>query len=468
MKQTRRKFLACSGAGVLGILAGGGSYAGTRPSIEEKKRLARDVSNDKIFDVIVVGGGPSGCAAAAAAAREGAKTLLIEAMGVLGGMGTAGMVPSWTPFSDGEKLIYKGLAEKIFLESKKGVPHVPANRLDWVPIHTEYLKIVYDRLMKEYGVKVLFFSRLATVEMGSAGIIDAITIANKAGLNAYKASIYVDCTGDGDLATWAGANVFKGNQNGDMQMPSFCFSFANVNEEAFRKSPSLHYTNPNSLIYKILESNEFPLIIDNHVVNPMVSPGVVQFNIGHLKGLNPLDPDDLTEAMFRGRQMVVQYHEALKKYIPEVYGQSSIASTCSLLSVRETRRIEGDYIFSVEDWLARRDFDDSIGRNNYYIDIHIGAAMNDERYAHYKKGETHGIPYRILTPKGRKNLLVGGRCVSTDAIAFGSLRVMPACIVTGEAAGLAAAIAAKQANHDTHKVDTQHLRKRLKEEGQLI
>jgi len=463
----RRKFVRNTGLiGLAASLPGVSAYTETYE--KGNFSLKKKISVDDQWDVIVVGGGPSGCAAAVAAAREGAKTLLIEAMGMLGGMGTAGMVPSWTPMTDGEKIIYKGLAEKVFLESKKGVPQVADTQMNWVPIHTEYLKTVYDRLVASYGVKVLFFSRPVTVEMNRKGVVDALTVVNKAGLTAYKAKVYVDCTGDGDIATWAGANVFVGNQNGETQMPSFCFALSNVDVEAFDKSPSLHYTNPNSLIYKIVESGEYPLIIDNHVVNPMVSPGVVQFNIGHLKGLDPLDPDDLTEAMFRGRQMVVQYHEMLKKYVPEVYGQSSIVSTCSLLSVRETRRIEGDYIFNVEDWLSRRDFEDSIGRNNYYIDIHIGAAMNDQRYAHYKRGETHGIPYRILTPKGLKNVLVGGRCVSTDEIAIGSLRVMPPCLVTGEAAGLAAAIAAKLPDKDVHHVDTQLLRKRLTEEGQFV
>ncbi|MDR1090339.1 MAG: FAD-dependent oxidoreductase [Prevotella sp.] len=423
---------------------------------------------DDSWDVIVVGGGPSGCTAAVAAAREGAKVLLIEAMGVLGGMGTAGLVPSWTPFTDQEKIIYKGLAEKIFLASKKGVPQVSADKLDWVPINAEYLKTIYDGIIKDYGVKVLFFSRLATVEMESDQTIDYITIANKAGLTAYKSKIYIDCTGDGDLAVWAGAKFFTGNDKGETQMPSFCFSLSNVNTEAFSKSPSLHYTNKDSLIYKIIESKEFPLIIDNHVVNPMVAPGTVQFNIGHMRGLDPTNPDDLTEAMMRGRQMVIQYHQALKKYIPEVYGESFIANTCSLLSVRETRRIEGDYVFTIEDWLNRQDFDDSIGRNNYYVDVHIGSEMNDERYAHYKKGETHGIPYRILTPKGFTNILVAGRPVSTDSLSFGSLRVMPVCLVTGEAAGLAAALASKQSDYNVHHVDVIRLRKRLKEEGQYI
>jgi hypothetical protein len=438
-----------------------------------KKQQPNRLSNRAIpvyddWDVIVVGGGPSGCTAAIAAAREGAKTLLIEAMGVLGGMGTAGLVPAWCPFSDGEKIIYKGIAEKVFRESKKGMPQIPESKLDWVPINAEYLKVVYDNMVKDTGVKVLFFSRLAAVDMKTNGVVDSLLVANKVGLNRFKAKVYVDCTGDADLAAWAGANVFIGNDKGETQKPSFCFTFANVHEEAFYKAPKLHYSNKESLIYKIIASGEYPLIIDDHVVNPMIAPGIVQFNIGHLKGLDLLNPDDLTEAMFRGRQMVIQYHEAFKKFMPEIYGDSFIVNTCSLLSIRETRRVEGDYIFTVDDWLARRDFDDSIGRNNYYIDVHIGEMMNDERYEHYKRGETHGIPYRTLTPKGLSNVLVAGRPISTDSMAFGALRVMPPCLVTGEAAGLAAALAAKQSAHDVHQVDVQQLRKRLREEGQNV
>ena len=463
----RRAFV--KSAGMVGLAA---SLPLTGMASEKKqpaKQLGnRNIPSDDSWDVIVVGGGPSGCAAAVAAAREGAKTLLIEAMGVLGGMGTAGLVPAWCPFSDGSKIIYKGIAEKVFLESKKGMPQIPAGKLDWVPINVEQLKVVYDNLVKEYGVKVLFFSRLGAVNMKANGTVDSILVANKAGLNTFKAKVYVDCTGDADLAAWAGANVFIGDSNGETQKPSFCFTFANVNEEAFYNAPKLHYSNKESLIYQIIASKEYPLIIDDHVFNPMIAPGIVQFNIGHMKGFDLLNPNDLTEAMFRGRQMVIQYHEAFKKYMPEIYGDSFIVNSCSLLSIRETRRIEGEYIFTVQDWLARKDFDDSIGRNNYYVDVHIGDLMNDERYEHYKKGETHGIPYRILTPKGLTNVLVAGRPISTDSHAFGALRVMPPCLVTGEAAGLAAALASKQGDRNVHHVDVSLLRKRLKEEGQNI
>jgi flavin-dependent dehydrogenase len=253
----RRSFV--KNAGILSLATGFPVAAAALAEERQDKGFTlkkRNLTVNDGWDVIVVGGGPAGCAAAVAAAREGAKTLLIEAMGVLGGMGTAGMVPSWTPVTDGEKIIYKGIAEKVFLAAKKGVPHVSQSQFDWVPINTEYLKTVYDGLIKDYGVKVLFFSRLATVEMKSNNTIDAITVANKAGLTAYKAKVYVDCTGDGDLAAWAGAKTVTGNDRGETQMPSFCFALANVNVDEFHKSPSLHYSNPDSLIYKILESKE--------------------------------------------------------------------------------------------------------------------------------------------------------------------------------------------------------------------
>ena len=131
---------------------------------QSKMRLKNTkIAVDDRWDVIVIGGGPAGCTAAISAAREGAKTLLIEAIGQLGGMGTAGMVPAWCPFSDGEKIIYRGLAEKIFEASRKGVPHERKQKLNWVNINPEYLMQVYDRMVAESGAKVLFFSRVAAV-----------------------------------------------------------------------------------------------------------------------------------------------------------------------------------------------------------------------------------------------------------------------------------------------------------------
>ena len=133
-------------------------------TLQSKIRLKNTkIAVDDRWYVIVIGGGPGGCTAAISAAREGAKTLLIEAMGQLGGMGTAGMVPAWCPFSDGEKIIYRGLAEKIFEASKKGVPHERKQKLNWVNINPEYLMQVYDQMVADSGAQVLFFSRVAAV-----------------------------------------------------------------------------------------------------------------------------------------------------------------------------------------------------------------------------------------------------------------------------------------------------------------
>ncbi len=428
------------------------------------------------WDVIVAGGGPSGCTAAVAAAREGARVLLIEATGCLGGMGTAGLVPAWCPFSDGEKMIYRGLAERVFRESCRGVPHVPATKLDWVAINAEHLKIVYDNLIAEAGVEVLFFTFVTGVKCADDGVVESIVVAGKEGLRALKASVYVDATGDGDLAAWAGAPWQKGHpETGRMQPATFCFILSNINTDVYAKGPTLHAGNRDSAVWKAVESGRFPLIRDGHCCQNVIGPGTVGFNAGHLWDVDSTDTLSLTDSMRRGRQLVQQFRDALAEFWPEAFGDSFVASTAPLMGVRETRRIEGDYVLTAEDFVARRSFPDEIGRNCYFIDIHtaedeLAEVTRDrvpvpERVEHYGAGESHGIPYRCLTPAGLRNLLTAGRCISSDRIVQGSVRVMPVCLVTGEAAGVAAAVTAGESAPDVHAVDTDDLRARLRGYG---
>lgn len=421
------------------------------------------MSVDDRWDVIVVGGGPGGCTAAIAAAREGARTLLIEAMGQLGGMGTSGMVPAWCPFSDGEKIIYRGLAEKIFTAAKKGVPHESADRLDWVSINPEQLVTVYDKMVSASGAQILFFSRLAAVEMASGDTIDALIVANKSGLTAFKAKVYVDATGDGDLAAWAGASFKRGDDDGVVQSSSLCFSIANVDSYNYTNGLPLYGGNKTSPVHTAIASGKYPLI-DKHLCVNYIGPDVLQFNAGHLVNVDSTNPWEVSQAMIKGREIAAQYAGAMKEVQPQTFGGAFLVRTAALLGVRDSRRIEGDYTFTIDDWRQRKSFDDEIGRNSYYVDIH----KSGYKEAHYNKGESHGIPYRCLTPKGLKNLLTAGRCISTDEEAFGSLRVMPPCLVTGEAAGMGAAHAIRQSKNDVHQIDVQYLRKRLKEEGQYF
>lgn len=413
------------------------------------------------YDIIVAGGGPAGCTASIAAAREGKKVLLVEALGNLGGLGTSGMVPAWCPFSDGEKVIYRGLAYKIFEEAKKGVPFEPADKTDWVAINPEYLIGVYDRNVKEAGVDILFFSRIAGVELSSEGVVDCVNIANKAGLTPYKAKVYIDCTGDGDVAVWAGADYFKGDSEGNLQKSTFCFSVANVNEEAYLSGPELHSGhNPESPSVQAARSGNYPLL-DTHCCHNLVGPGVVQFNANHVDIPDTTDPVQLSEAMILGRRIAEQHLEMLKEYRPDAFSEAFIVKTAILPGIRDSRRIKGDYVFTAEDWYARRSFPDEIGRNCYFIDVH----KEGHEDIHYRPGESHGIPYRVLTPEGLKNVIVAGRCISADEESFGSLRVMPVCLVTGEAAGVAASMAADTDTPDVHSVDVEKLREKLRGYG---
>jgi len=432
------------------------------------------------WDVIIVGGGPAGCTAAISAAREGAKTLLIECTQTLGGAGTSSLVPAWCPFSDKEKIIYRGLAEKIFQKSKEDLPHISPDAMDWVPIDPERLKRIYDEMVVASGASVLFQTFLSSVQKNGDGSVDSILVTNKQGLSAYKAKVYIDCSGDGDLAAWAGAEFQKGDEKDrGLQPATLCFILSNINQEAYSKMGSLHGSNPNSPIYAIIKSEKYPAVPDFHLCNNIIGPGTVGFNAGHVFNVDNTDPVSVSRAVIEGRKIAAAYRDALAEFVPDVFGNSFLVSTGATLGIRETRRIIGDYILTLDDYVKRRSFPDDICRNSYFIDVHMTikdeADRNHEGYIkfektaiYYKSGESHGLPYRCLTPKGLKNVLVAGRCISSERIVQGSTRVMPVCLAMGEAAGMAASHAVKNHGNNVHQVDIKHLRTRLVEEGAYL
>ncbi len=433
-----------------------------------------DLPLDDSYDVVVVGGGPAGVTAAYAAAREGAKTLLIEQTGALGGMSTMGMVPAWCPFSDREKIIYRGLAERIFEAGKKEMPSVDPKMLDWVPINPEAMKRIYDDMMLEVGVDVLFCTMLSAVEAGE-GRIRAVIVTNKAGLTAYTAKVYVDCTGDGDLSAFAGAEFHMGldDDPDEVQLATHCFELGGVDDEAYRTGVRLHPNNKESPIYRIVKDDRFHEINSTHCCNTYIGKGAVGFNAGHLQHVNATKPAELSRAYMKGRRHAYEMALALREYHP-AFRDAYVLETAPLMGIRESRRIVGDYTLTADDYMSRATFPDEISRNSYYLDIHRtpkeSAALKDKPAdvrntdARYGKGESHGIPYRCLTPKGFANLLVAGRIISCDRRILGSVRVMPNCLTTGEAAGLAAAMCAK-GGISVHAIDTADLRARLRAYG---
>jgi len=440
----------------------------------------RDIPLDESWDVIVVGGGPAGCAAAAASAREGAKTLLIEATGALGGMGTLGLVPWFCGYSDREKIIARGLAEHVLHACRDGTPHLKAemekNPLATPAIDPELLKRVYDDMVIGMGADVLFCTQLTAVETVEDGV-DAIITSSKDGLRAFRAMVYVDCTGDGDLAAWAGADYEKGDDDGRMQPGTLCFEITNIDEEALAEGPRIHFHDPESPIHRVIPSGQYPDIIDLHTCNIKVGPGTYGFNTGHVYDLDNTDPASVSEKLVHGRKMASQYHRAFSSLHP-AFADSFLVATGSLMGTRETRRIRGDYYMTIQDYIGRRSFPDEICRNAYGIDVHMPREKAEalarksgkevkkdivKQMAKMGKGESVGVPYRCLTPVGLRNVLVAGRCISTDRQVNGSIRIMACCLNTGEAAGIAAAMSVDDG--DVHGVDTDELRERLRSYG---
>jgi hypothetical protein len=339
------------------------------------------------------------------------------------------------------------------------------------PIDAEALKGIYDDLVEASGATVLFNTLLFDAETDEQGVVKAIICCNKSGLVAFQAKVYVDCTGDADLVAWAGGAFTVGDEQGETQPATLCFTLTNVDLAAYR-SMAKHAR-------LISPETKYPLIVDDHSPSAVVGPNAVGFNAGHLYDVDGTKPESVSRALMRGRKLARQIRDQLVERYPDVFGNAHLTQTASQLGVREGRRIKGDYILTVDDYLSRCFFTDDIGRNCYNFDSHetkheldliqrgmMGSHEPEEKV--YAPGESHGIPYRCLLPEKLINVLVAGRSISAERRVLGSVRVMANCFSLGEAAGMAAAFAASMESRNVHQVDVPLLRKRLLEEGANI
>jgi len=417
-------------------------------------------------DVFVAGGGPSGVAASVAAARQGRSVFLAERQNCLGGMGTAGLLPVFMQFTDGVNFLAGGIGKEIqTMLQKAGGTGPDSDRT----IKTEVLKRVYDALLLDSGVRFTFETRLIDIETRSDEVTLAI-LAAKSGIFAIKAKIFIDCTGDGDLAAWAGAPFKKGDKESNLMAGTLCSIWADVNWEQIQKSGY----NQGKFLPQAFKDKVFTYE-DRHL------PGMWRTgknlgggNIGHSFGVDGTDERSVTKAVIWGRKLLTEYERYYKEYL-RGYEKMELVATGSALGIRETRRIMGDYVLNLEDFSKRAIFNDEIGRYSYPVDIH-SATPGDagyQKYAEdfkklrYGKGENYGIPYRVLVPRKLSNVLVAGRCVSTDRYMQSSIRVMPGCFITGQAAGLAAAIAIEK-NTGTRGFAVSELQRRLKKMGAFL
>lgn len=425
-------------------------------------------------DVAVCGGGPAGVAAAVAASRSGASVALLEAGGCLGGLGTAGLIPCFNPFTDREKPVVRGIGEEVLkgLAARMGV----AVEYDWMPINAEHLKLVYDCLLARTTTELRLFTKAIDV-VAHDGAIEALVVSTHGGPRAVTARVFIDATGDGDVAAWAGAPTVTGDASGAMQGASLCLTVAGVDWDEFRANLAADGERPDRILWeKQAAEGKTPLAEPRLAVGILpTGAGIGQSNAGHVFNVNGLDEKSLTAGITAGRVNAGKLMEWYRANVPG-FAHGELAASAPLLGIRETRRIVGEYVLSREDYAARASFDDEVGRNANPIDVHasspdtqcLEAACNLEMQSQYAPGESYAVPYRCLIPKRVENLLVAGRCVSTDRQMNGSMRVMPACFVTGQAAGVAAGLAAANSHGAVRQIDTRRLKEILIAQGAWI
>ena len=420
-------------------------------------------------DIVISGGGPAGVAAALAAARRGYRGLLLEQTGTLGGLATSGLVPTFAPSTDGERFLYGGIYEEIDRElcRRMGVECKPAS---WQAIDAEIMKRLLDDLVEAAGVRVLFGVKVCEAEVDD-GRIRALWAATAQGIRRITGKQFIDATGDGMLAMLAGAEFEYGDKAGNTMSPTLCAQFANIDYKKYEEA----YRNGNSdraIWHRMLQAGTAPLIEHHFVCMTRMSPATATSNLGHIYGCNVFDPDDLTRGYREGRRVVRTFETFYREHVPG-FENAVLVSTASLLGVRETRRIRGEYRMTFDDYRNRADFTDEIGRCCYPVDIHSSSLDSEEQKrveqvlaaTRFKHGESYGIPYRAMIPVGLRNLLVPGRALSSDREIQSSIRVMPPCFVTGQAAGIAAGMVQEE---DVRSVDIAALQAALRELGGIF
>lgn len=381
---------------------------------------ARDVPVMAEADIVVLGGGSAGLAAAVAAGRSGADVLLVERYGYVGGLATGGLVITMPPTMEGP--LNDEIDQRMQELKTRGLSTFGKGDAPWPAWCPEVLKWLGLRMLEEAGVKMLFHSWCAAV-VKEDGVIDAVLVENKGGRGAVKGKVFIDGTGDADIAAFAGTPFEVGDENGRTLPSTMMFMLSNVDESKYRGGGNENA--PHHL---------------QHVLTH-IYPGYANVWGGSIKDIDGTDPWDLTRAENEQRKQVYELWRWMRENLPG-FENSFISLTAPQVGIRESRRVVGEYQLTRDDWKSGTVFDDHIG------------------FGWHK----FSIPYRSLVAKEVDNLLVAGRCMACDQAVQHSIRHVTDCIVTGFAAGVAAAQAAGQ-SAPLRDLDTGPLTAELKKLG---
>ncbi len=403
-------------------------------------------------DVAIVGGGPGGIGAAVAAARLGARTLLLEQYGFLGGMATAGLVSPFMPnHVDGKPLDTGVFAEWCDLMRQMG------GMFGGSAFCHETAKLAAEKLCMDAGVQLLYHVQLDRPLM-SGSTIDAVLMLGKRGLTAHRAGVFVDCTGDADLAARAGCPFELGRpEDGEAQPMTTNFDVAGVDIDRMPDRGAI-----TALYHTARDEGRTRCPRENGLGFRSVEDDRIHFNTTRIVRHDATDTASLSAAEIEGRRQIADYMRFLRSDVAG-FENARLHAIAVNVGVRESRRVRGLAYLTRADFENASKFPDGICRVNYPIDIHSPTGSGTE-HANLPKGEWYEIPYGCLVPADCDNLLVGGRPISVDHAVHSSMRVMPPACTVGQACGTAAAMAVETGCAPA-EVDGRQVKKSMIEQG---
>jgi len=426
---------------------------------------ARNTTVVDSFDVIVAGGGPAGVIAAIAAARGGARTLLIERYGFVGGMSTSALV---TPISEfrvaGEQHIGGIPLELMQRAAELGGAEIDRDSGNW-PVNDEILKLAAQRMLLESGVTLLFHTWFSDVVVDD-GKVSHIVVQNKAGRTAYACEVVIDCTGDADVVRAAGLPTTKGDvlqpatlwfQLGGVDTDALQYLFGDAVDGILPVSESIR-----ARLAELHVAGEVPLF-GGPWINRFFHDGFVSINVLR-EPTDASDPERFTVTETSLREKMHTLIDTLRREFPE-FRDAWLAKSGIQTGVRETHHIVGLYELTQDDIVHPKAFPDTIAKGAHTIDIHHSDSIDQNEFVLLRR--PYNVPFRSLVPKGSVNVVTAGRCLCADGPGFGSVRVMATCMAMGQGAGAAAALSI---SHSTSiaELDFALLRASLIEQGAIV
>ena len=447
------------------------------------------------FDVVVCGGGPAGLSAAITAKRMGLKTLIVEKNGYLGGSLAIGLSPLSFLDKQGRKCVGGFGEEFMTLLEEEGYCNgtcVCPKHNSATCVNAEGVKITATKLCRELGVDILLHSEILEIEKEN-NYIKSITCFGKCNKVKITAKQFIDCTGDGDLAYLSGCEYEKGQaDSGVLQPPTVMFTLQGVDQEKLFKYVEEHpeellykdaaiYENPDYTVdhfrrnkshvfvglqatfRKLKSQGKLPVKRESFIYINSTNPGEVYVNSIRLTDTDATDIIDLSNAEVDGILQVPQLVKLLKESIPG-FENCFVSAISSSIGVRETRRFKGIKTVTEADALSGNIPDDTIALSGYKIDVHSG---KDTGLLFKDIDKPFGISYGCLISPSIENLMIAGRCISADAVALGSLRIIPTCMALGQAAGVGASLAIKR-NASPKNLDVVEIRTQLLKDNAIL